>query len=56
MKEKLIACINKTESIAELDEIMFMIENLYYYEIIGQTEYIKAISRAIDRKDELQTR
>lgn len=53
MKEKLIALINKTESITDLDEIMYMIEELYHFEIIGQTEYIKTISRAIDRKDEL---
>ena len=54
MKEKLIALINKTESIASIDEIMYMIEELYYFEIIGQAEYIKTISRAIDRKDEIQ--
>lgn len=53
MKEKLIALINRTESLADLDEIERMIEELFYFEIIGQTEYIKTISRLIDRKDEI---
>jgi hypothetical protein len=54
MKEKLIEAINKTESLAEISEIMQMIEYLFYYEIIGQTEYIKVISHAIDREDEIR--